>query len=456
LSNFDNIIGQSDEYKSEIIEWGEDLYPLAYNCLEPPKVREYRQAVCEKRNISLRTLRRYIAKMRKNGINALFRQVRSDRGKCRKYDDRLTTLARNLLSEFTLDSVKDVLAKLRHNEDESTRRCAESISVSTLYQKIIESGFDFSKRYTGQNRRYHQFEAPHAHALWQGDAKDGIYLPDPANPGKMTKTYLFAWIDDFSRKIMYAKYYFDEQLPRLEDAFRQAVLRWGLPKKIYCDNGSVYISKHFAFLAGELGVVKIHHKPFHSWAKGKIERWNRRIDKFQQNAEKAGFLTIEELNGALHDWLEVEYHSVVHGTTGETPNNRFKKSVEEFPPRRIEDFDKFDDLFLQREIRVIDKYGRIHLFKNEYRVEHGQTGSQVEVRFSPFDLKKVKIYSENKFITIAEANKLTTERISQPEETNKPTHQISKEAVNFFSRMREEHNKMQKEELANSFRFSNL
>ena len=456
MINFDNIIGHSDDYKNEILEWSEDLYPLVYSCLEPPDAREYRQQLCAKRRISLRTLRRYVAKMKKKGINALFRQIRSDKGKYRKYDPRLTNLARDLLTEFQYDSVFDVLKKLQDSDDEGIRICANNISVSTLYQQIIKSGYDFSKRYTGQNRRYHQFEAPHAHSIWQGDAKDGVYLPDPADPKKKKKTYLFVWLDDFSRKIVYAKYYFDELLPRLEDAFRQAVLRWGLPKKLYCDNGSVYISKHFAFLVGELGITKIHHKPYQSWAKGKVEKWNRRVDKFQQYIPSSGIMTIQELNESLWDWIEVEYHSVVHGTTGETPNNRFKKSIEEHPPKRVLDDDVFNDLFLQRDTRVIDKYGRIHLYKNEYKVDGGKTGSQVEVRFSPFDLKRVKIYSDGCFLTTAEANKLTTKRISQPEETQKSKSEISKEAQRYFTKLREQRKKMLENELADKVRFSNL
>jgi hypothetical protein len=455
VKNFDDIIGRSEESKNEILQWYEDLYPLVYDFLSPPEAKEYRIKICAERSISARTLRRHV-RSAKGGVNKLFRQPRSDKGVFRKYDPRLTTLARDMLTEFPRFSLKDVLSNLRNSEDEGVRTHANAISVSTLYQQVIKSGYNFSKRHTGQNRRYHKFEAPHAHALWQGDAKDGIWLPDPANPEKKRKTYLFAWIDDFSRKIMHAKYYFDEQLPRLEDCFRQAALKWGLPLKIYCDNGSVYISKHFAFLTAELDIVKIHHRPYHAWAKGKIEKWNRHIDKFQCAAAKAGIMTIEELNEALQDWIEVEYHSVVHGTTGETPNNRFKKSIEAHPPRRVSDNEPFNDLFLQRDTRVVDKYGLIHLYKNEYRVPDIKPGSQVEVRFSPYNLKRVKIFSEKKLLTVAEAKKFTTEKIKQPEESRKPDNAVSRESVNYFSRLREQHQNLREKDLSDPVKFSNV
>lgn len=456
MTNFNTIIGLDDQRKNKILEWYEDLYPLVHKCLQQSEARDLRTHLCEKWRMSPRTLRRHVSSAQRGGINSLFRKSRSDKGKLRKYDSRLTLGARDLLSEFSLLSTKDALDRLRHSENEGIRMRAKEISVSTLYQYLIKSGFDFSKRHTGQKRRYHKFEAPHAHALWQGDAKDGIWLVDPADPIKKKKTYLFAWIDDFSRKIMHAKYYFDEQLPRLEDGFRHAVLRWGLPIKIYCDNGSVYVSKHFAFLAGELGITKIHHKPYHSWAKGKIEKWNRLIDKFQQCASKAGLLTIDELNEALWDWLEVEYHSVVHSATGETPNNRFKKSIDAKPPRRVLDSDSFNDLFLMRDTRVVDKYGCIHLHKNEYRVPDTSTGCQVEVRFSQFDLQQVKIYLEGKFLTIATAKKITNERIKLPEESKKPKSEVSREMTNYFSRLRKQHKNLRENELSENIQFSKL
>ena len=52
--------------------------------------------------------------------------------------------------------------------------------------------------------------------LVQGDGRDGIWLD--TKDGKR-KTYLFVWIDDYSRKLLSGRYFFDEKLPRMEDTF---------------------------------------------------------------------------------------------------------------------------------------------------------------------------------------------------------------------------------------------
>ena len=43
------------------------------------------------------------------------------------------------------------------------------------------------------------------------------------------------WIDDFSRKILFGKYYFDEKLPALLDSLRYCLLRYGIPTRVYVD-----------------------------------------------------------------------------------------------------------------------------------------------------------------------------------------------------------------------------
>ena len=62
-------------------------------------------------------------------------------------------------------------------------------------------------------------------------------------PEGRKKTYLFLWIDDFSRKILFGKYYFDEKLTALLDSFRYCLLRYGIPLRVYVDNGQVYVSR---------------------------------------------------------------------------------------------------------------------------------------------------------------------------------------------------------------------
>jgi len=408
------------------------------------KRREYAQEVCVKLGISQRTLRRYIQKTRDNGAVYLVRKQRSDAGMLRKISPGLVKKALALLYENSKRSVS-MLIKLLGADDEFQFQ-AQNLKTSTLYYHLKKAGYDFQAAgKENSSKIYHRFEADYAHQLWQGDARHGIPLPNPQDISKTRMTYLFAWIDDFSRKILYASYYWDEKLPRLEDSFRHAVLRWGLPEKCYCDNGACYISAVFTLLVTSLGIRKIHHPPYQAHCKGKVEAVMKAIKQFQNEAGMAGFKTIEELNSALWAWIEVEYNSKLHSSTGETPDNRFRNSLNLHPPKRITDLEAFNSLFLFKEERTINKYGQIRFNNNFYKVHDLPIGEIVEIRYDPFDISSVQLFHQGKFIRLLQAYKLTQKSISSMPEEKKNIALVSKHAQVYFSKIREKHMQMQKE-----------
>ena len=60
---------------------------------------------------------------------------------------------------------------------------------------------------------------------WQSDMSDGLWLPDPADPGKNRKCYLHGFIDDHSRLPTHVQFYWRESLPALENCFRRAITK---------------------------------------------------------------------------------------------------------------------------------------------------------------------------------------------------------------------------------------
>jgi len=344
------------------------------------------------------------------------------------------------------------------SEDEQYAKKIMSISNRTIYRFLTENGLGQRQRRRmlreDGRRAYQAFEAPHSLALVQGDARDGIWLTLP--DGKTTKSYLFLWIDDFSRKILFGKYYLSEKLPCLEDSFKYMVLRWGIPIKIYCDNGKVYISRHFMGVLAELEIKQLRHKPYQAHAKGKIEALNQTIkNEFQAEASVSDFHTVEELNSAFWAWVEVVYNKRVHSATGETPDDRFQKALPE-NHRRISDLQSFTRMFLWKESRTVSKYGKIKLYSNQYPVQQAPHGTVVQVRFDPFNLDEVYIYDEaNRYLeTTSPSKKVTDTAPNIPEESRKSPQKISRESVAMFTRLRQKYRQQLKE--ANQMPFSKL
>lgn len=422
------------------------LEPLLDDYLSPVQKREHRRQVCAILQISSRTLRRYLHKIKKSGIKVLSRPIRSDSGKYRKFSKRILDKALLLLEQNPYRSVSMLINLLTADPEYSEE--AERIKPSTLYHHLKKSGFDFKHRKGTEKdvKIYHLFEAEYPNKLWQGDARHGIFLPDPKNPKKMRKTYLFAWVDDFSRKIMHALYYWDEKLPRLEHSFKHAVLSWGIPERLYCDNGKTYVSQKFLLIVTGLLISKIHHPAYSAWCKGKVENVMKTLKRFQREAELAGFKTLEELNSALAAWIDIEYNNKIHSNTGETPNNRFRNNLRQDKMRRVKNLEEFELLFLSEKSSKINKFGKIRFNNNEYPVKGLTPHTKVLLKYDPFDLSEVLLFHNGDFYCKLSASILRSKTMPNlPEESNKPQKTVSMESVNYFNKLRKKHIENQKE-----------
>ena len=342
-------------------------------------------------------------------------------------------------------------------QDEALTDIIANYSNRTIYRFLQERNLGKKQRralaYKDPSKNaYHQFEAEHSLLLIQGDARDGIWLP--AKDGKPKKTYLFLWIDDHSRKILFGKYYFSERLHCMEDSFKHAVLRYGIPKKCYLDNGQVYISKQFAFVLQELKCKKIHHKPFQAWCKGKVEVCNRTIKTdFQQEAAVAGIKTIEELNASFWAWAELVYNKRINSTTGEAPDDRFINGLKK-DQKRVTDIAWFQSLFLAKETRTVSKYGKIKLYGNKYPVTKSPILTVVGVRYNPFDLAEVYIFDQkqkNYLETTTPREQVNLKAPGIPEERKKSKQTISKDSARYFDKLREAFIKQQQSASAIDF-----
>ena len=246
---------------------------LADESLDEEERRKTRWAYQREHRVSDRTVRNYLKRYRENGPQALLFHRRADQPvSVRIHDQGLRERILELIEERPRRTVPQLRRLL--DAEQPYREPIAGVSDRTIYRFLSEQGLGQAQRAAkaidGGRRSFVQFQASESMELVQGDARDGIWLPDPIS-GKPRKTYLFAWVDDYSRRILAAQYFWDEKLPRMERTFKTMILRWGIPKKLYLDNGSVYIAAHFAFILSQLSIKKIHHPPFQSWCKGNAE-----------------------------------------------------------------------------------------------------------------------------------------------------------------------------------------
>ena len=400
---------------------------------------EVRRRYIEEHGVSERTIRNYLRRYRQGGAGALLFYKPRGASSPRIHDRRVREKILELIEERPSRTVPQ-LRRLVSADGELAGALGE-VSDRSIYRFLAEAGLTQKARreksFGAGKKSYHKFEASCSMELVQGDARDGIWLAKAPGDEQVRKTYLFAWVDDYSRRILHAEYFWDEKLPRMEKTFRTMVLRWGIPKKCFLDNGHVYIAAHFAFVLAQLGITKIHHGPYKSWAKGKVESVMKTIKRdFQAEAQRAGFKTLEELNSALWAWLEVEYNRRNHSSTGEPPAQRFEKGLPR-DHRRVNDLEWFENLFLLREQRKVGKWGTIKFEGNQYHTE-ATAGSTIEVRYNPFDLQKVWRFENGKKVETLGLKKLVNPAAERlPEERQAGERKVSAEAADYFASLRE-------------------
>lgn len=398
---------------------------------------------------SERTIRNYLKRYKEKGIEGLVLHERKNERKpiCSR---ELESAVVFLIRENPRRSMRKIREILLHSDE----FCQEAgcVSERQFYRIAHDNGFDKRGRdilLDNVKRSFRSFEAPYSLSLVQGDARDGIWLERPE--GKPRKTYLFAWVDDYSRKLLYAQYYWDEKLPRMEDSFLKMVLRYGLPEKLYLDNGSVYVSNHFLLVLRDLEIKKTHHPAYQAYCKGKVEAVMKKIkNDFQNEAQHAGFRTLEELNSAFFAWAAVKYDRQALSTTGEAPGERFVKGLT-VAPRRIENLDEFMQYFLFRETRSVNKYGRIKMKGNIYPVKKASYGAVVHVRYDPFDLSKLFVYDKNGVLleTVEPVTLKNSYDQAIPEESKKPDGKVRESARNYFASLRKLHTEVRKKAMPN-------
>ncbi len=399
---------------------------------------QVRRHYIEEHGVSERTIRNYLRRYRQEGAEALLFYKPRGSSSPRIHDRRLREKILKLIEERPSRTVPQLRRLL--SADGELAGAVTEVSDRSIYRFLAESGLTLKARreksFGAGKKSYHKFEASCAMELVQGDARDGIWLPKVPGDEQVRKTYLFAWVDDYSRRILHAEYFWDEKLPRMEKTFGTVILRWGIPKKCYLDNGHVYIAAHFAFVLAQLGIKKIHHGPYKSWAKGKIESVMKTIKRdFQAEAQRAGFKTLEELNSALWAWLEVEYNRRNHSSTGEPPAERFEKGLPG-DHRRVKDLEWFENLFLLREHRKVGKWGTIKFEGNQYHTQ-ATAGSTIEVRYNPFNLQKVWRFENGEKVETLGLKKLVNSAVERlPEERQATERNVSAEAADYFASLR--------------------
>lgn len=266
-----------------------------------------------------RTISTWLYRHKKNGITTLENKTRADKDAYRKVQvnqlaeaihEALPTLAPNKTGVIP----KSVLYRVLLQRGLFVRA---QLAPTTFYRMVRSHHLLDDKAMQKQRL---SFAMQFANQLWQADTLYGPAIKQA--DGQWKKTFLIAFIDDASRVITHAEFFYRDNTENMVYAFRSALYKRGKCERLYFDNGANYTSKEILQACVRLD-IHLSHAPIRDGAaKGKIERFFRGFrDRFL--TLHPSFASLEELNRLTHQWVEEEYNAKFHSGIQMAPVDRF-------------------------------------------------------------------------------------------------------------------------------------
>lgn len=354
--------------------------------------------------VSPETIRVWERRYRQSGLQGLMDKKRPGRGVC-----VLTEEQQNLVSALKEEVPERSLTRIIRIAEEMGKVEPGVLRRSTVHRVLQSRGISARAARVPDTHDLDRFEADFPGDLWQSDMLHGPWLPDPKRPGKVRRAKLYAFLDDHSRLLLDGRFSFSENLPYLELVFRRALQKYGVPRRVYYDNGQVYRSTHMRRIIAELDIYRVTFtRPHRPMGHGKIEAFNRLVrSSFIAELKASDVATLDEINEAFVAWARYEYNTKVHSEIGETPLVRWNRGAEQ---ARYAEEEKMRQAFLWKETRTPDKSCVFSLLGVKYQTSAKLARRKVQVRFDPEALHEVEIWQGGQFRERVKPHQVSTHR----------------------------------------------
>jgi putative transposase len=318
--------------------------------------------------IAVSTFKAWLRLYRKHGFEALKPNPRSDRGRPRKLSDSSLSALRAKCKAYPNFTIKLLYEELL----EQDLLGHPPVCYNTLVRTIKNHNLLPNPGRTDSRKR---FEHDEINDRWVCDFMHG---PTVKTPQRLTRAILCAIIDDHSRMIVGHAFSTNETISVLTLVLKEAFSNFGLPKRLYVDNGPAFSSDLLVAACARAGVSLIHSKPYDAPSRGKIERFFRTTrERFllPLTAEPS----LDQLNNAFTLWLRDDYHYKSHAGIDARPIDRYHASASKVQLRRLSK-KELDEIFLSRHERIVNNDATISFKSNIYEVPSAYIRQRIEIR----------------------------------------------------------------------------
>ena len=342
---------------------------------------------------SYKTLEKWKSQYNIGGLDALMPAARSDKG-----------ISRSLNEE--------AIAEIYRIKEENPR-----MNATRIYEHLVRESFipatvsvDSVQRFIKHNdlksarnlnlRDRKAFEEDEFGKIWQADT---CYLPYITEDGKTRRVYCIMIIDDHSRLLVGGELFYNDNAYNFQKVLKDAIATYGIPDKLYVDNGCSYSNEQLSMICISLGIVLLHTRIRDGASKGKVERHFRTLkERWLYTLDISSITSLVQFNGMLRDYIR-DYNTTFHRGIDCIPLQRYEASKDH--PRRPDSRQWLDDCFLNRITRKVRKDSTITIDKVCYDVPMQFISAKVDIRFLPDDMDSAFILSDGQKFPIRQTNR---------------------------------------------------
>lgn len=332
------------------------------------------------RAVAVSTLKSWLRGYREDGFERLMPKCREDSGRPRRMTEESVAAARAKCKAFPHWTVRKLHEELgRDGQLGDPPVCYNTLLRTVQREQLLplSSRTDVRKRY----------EVDEVNELWVGDFMHGLSVQVGQ---RSAKSILCAVIDDHTRMIVGHAFSTQETISSLTLVLKDAFSAFGLPRRLYVDNGPAFSSDLLLHSCALCGISLIHSKPYDSPSRGKIERFFRTVrERFLSGL--CNEPTLEELNEAFALWLKDDYHHKTHSGIGERPIDRYHASSQRTQIRRLSRAE-LDEAFLVRHERIVNNDATISFKGKLYEVPAAYIRQRIEIRHPVDDRDELYLF----------------------------------------------------------------
>lgn len=340
------------------------------------------------------TLEKWTSTYRKEGMDALMPQSRKDKGSTRVLTDTAIEEIFRLKEKYPRLNATQIYLRLIQDGF-----LPASVSVAAVQRFIRKQDLTSARNLNIKDRK--AFEEEFFGGLWQADT---CYLPHIVENGTSRRTYLMMIIDDHSRLIVGGRIFYNDNAYNFQKVLKDAVSTYGIPNKLYLDNGSSYTNAQLTLICGSIGTIELHTPVRDGASKGKVERNFRTLrNRWLNGLDTSQIHSLAEFNELLAEYIRT-HNLTIHSGIKETPMNRFLRTKDKI--RYPKSMEWLEECFHNRVIRKVNNDSCISIDGAYYDAPPQFIGMKVEIRFLPGAMEDAYILYENNAYSLQATNKV--------------------------------------------------